>query len=166
MKESGSLRLVGTSNKGHLSIEGNTELSPQQVKFLRQHNQASGLTPEEGLYRHFDDQSPDKIALKQLGYRPRNAKLKQRLAAIRESPKIKDVRYYDDPPVDKNYYQRMYSSPREWLEHAADGVSRKKQEAISDAHSNPSGSSDKNINRLAVEDKFCLLYTSPSPRDS
>ena len=82
----------------------------------------------------------------------RKAKLRQRIAAIREAPKIKDVEYYDDPPVDKAYYQRMYSSPRKWLEHASGGVSRKKQKVVTDAHSNPSGSSDRNINRLAIED--------------
>ena len=83
MKESGALRIVGTSDAGHLSIEGNNKLSNSQVKFLKQHNKATDLTPEEGLFRHFEDHSPNQIALEQLGYRKnRYGTLRQRIAGL------------------------------------------------------------------------------------
>tara|TARA_Y100001947_G_scaffold159604_1_gene178301 strand:+ start:4 stop:2772 length:2769 start_codon:yes stop_codon:yes gene_type:complete len=80
---------------------------------------------------------------------------RQRLADIFdviEGGKIKDVKYYDDPPVDKPYYKRFYMKPRTFLDTAAGGAGRKRQKAVTDAHSDPSGSSDRNINRLAIED--------------
>jgi hypothetical protein len=80
---------------------------------------------------------------------------RQRLADIFdviEGGKIKDIKYYDDPPLDKPYYKRFYMKPRTFLDTAAGGAGRKRQEAVTDAHSDPAGSSDRNINRIAIED--------------
>ena len=75
--------------------------------------------------------------------------LRGQLQKIAAKGDIIPTKYND--PFDKSYGKTITMKPRTFLELSSDGASRKKT-TLSDAHSNPKGSSDRNVNRLSIED--------------